>query len=59
MLGASNPLLKEILSDPSYEVPTDMIEEDPVVSEESIMADVSASDNMEEGIDILLNKINA
>jgi hypothetical protein len=59
MLGASNLLLKEILSDPSYEVPTDMIEEDPVVSEESIMADVSASDNMEEGIDILLNKINA
>ena len=59
MLGASNPLLKEILSDPSYEVPTDMIEEEPVVSEESMMADVSKSDNIEEGIDTLLNKINA
>jgi len=30
MLGVNSPLLKEILSDPSYEVPTDMIEEEPV-----------------------------
>ncbi|MBD1834072.1 AAA family ATPase [Cyanobacteria bacterium FACHB-472] len=59
MLGVSNPLVQEILSDPSYEVPTDMIEEEPVVSDQSIMADVSEFDNMEEGIDILLNKINA
>ncbi|MBD2540136.1 AAA family ATPase [Coleofasciculus sp. FACHB-SPT36] len=58
MLGASNPLLKEILSDPSYEVPTDMIEEEPIVSEESMTADVSESDNMEEGINTLLSKIN-
>ncbi|MBD1925781.1 ATP-binding protein [Trichocoleus sp. FACHB-90] len=59
MLGASNPLLKEILSDPSYEVPTDMIEDEPVVSEEPMMVDVSESDNIEEAIDTLFNKINA
>ncbi|MBD1921575.1 AAA family ATPase [Microcoleus sp. FACHB-831] len=47
MLGVSNPLVQEILSDPSYEVPADMIEEEPVVSEEYMIADVSESDNQE------------
>jgi hypothetical protein len=46
LLGASNPLLKEILSDPSYEVPTDLIEEEPVTPVESSMAEVSDSDDM-------------
>jgi hypothetical protein len=58
MLGASNPLLQEILSDPSYEVPSEMIEEEPVVSEEAEAADGSDSDNIEEGIDNLLSQIN-
>ncbi len=43
MLGASNPLLKEILSDPSYRVPTDLIKNDPVAVAESIMDDLSDS----------------
>ncbi|AFY54057.1 KAP family P-loop domain protein [Rivularia sp. PCC 7116] len=34
-LGESNPLLQEILSDPSYEVPDDVIEDDSVLAEES------------------------
>jgi hypothetical protein len=46
LLGASNPLLKEILSDPSYEVPTDLIEEEPVTPVDSSMAEVSDSDDM-------------
>lgn len=50
MLGASNPLIKEILSDPSYQVPTDLIEDDPVVSEEFMIADVYEADDIEEGI---------
>jgi AAA ATPase domain len=58
MLGASNPLIQEILSDPSYEVPSEMIEEEPVVSEEAMMADVSDSDSIDEGIDNLLSQIN-
>ncbi len=41
MLGINNPLLKEILSDPSYQVPTDLIEDEPVAVAESIMADSS------------------
>ncbi|GET40143.1 P-loop NTPase fold protein [Microseira wollei] len=58
MLGASNPLIQEILSDPSYEVPSEMIEEEPVFSEEAQAADVSGSDSIEEGIDNLLSQIN-
>jgi hypothetical protein len=46
MLGASNPLLKEILSDPSYQVPTDLIEDEPVTVEESIMDDLSDSEEL-------------
>jgi hypothetical protein len=46
MLGASNPLLREILSDPSYEVPTDLIEDEPVTVEESIMDDLSDSEEL-------------
>ena len=33
-LGESNLLLKEILSDPSYEVPDDVIEDDSVLADE-------------------------
>ncbi len=58
MLGTNNPLLQEILSDPSYEVPSEMIEEEPVVLEEAQAADVSDSDSIEEGIDNLLSQIN-
>ena len=58
MLGVSNPLIQEILSDPSYEVPSEMIEEEPVFSEEAKAADVSESDSIEEGIDNLLSQIN-
>ena len=46
MLGASNPLLREILSDPSYEVPTDLIEDEPVAVAESIMDDQSDSEEL-------------
>lgn len=58
MLGDSNPLLQEILSDPSYEVPSEMIEEEPVVPEEAEAADVSDSDSIDEGINNLLSQIN-
>lgn len=58
MLGASSPLLKEILSDPSYEVPTDLIENEPVTVAQSIMADASESESIDEGIDNLLNQLN-
>lgn len=58
MLGASNPLIKEILSDPSYDVPSAMIEDEPLVSEELLMDDVSdESDSIEEGINSLLNQL--
>jgi hypothetical protein len=46
MLGASNPLLAEILSDPSYQVPTDLIEDEPVAVAESIMDDQSDSEEL-------------
>jgi hypothetical protein len=52
ILGANNPLLKEILSDPSYEVPTDMIEEEPEILVESSRADVIDSDDV---IDLMEN----
>src|SRR6476469_251409 len=58
MLGASNPLLKEILSDPSYEVPTDMIEDEPVAVAESIMDDLSESEELDESCDNLLSEFN-
>ncbi|BAU11959.1 unknown protein [Leptolyngbya sp. NIES-3755] len=45
-LGVHNPLLKEILSEPSYEVPDD-IETEPECSEE-FDADVSTTDDLEE-----------
>lgn len=46
MLGTSNPLLREILSDPSYEVPSDLIEDEPVAVAESIMDDQSDSEEL-------------
>ncbi|MCL1463905.1 ATP-binding protein [Argonema galeatum] len=58
MLGASNPLLKEILSDPCYEVPTDLIEDEPVAVAESIMADVSDSYNIDEAVEALANRLD-
>jgi len=58
MLGASNPLLKEILSDPSYEVPTDMIEDEPVAVAESIMDDLSESEELDKSCDNLLSEFN-
>lgn len=39
MLGASSPLLKKILSAPSYQVPTALIANHPVTVAKSIMAD--------------------
>lgn len=39
MLEKNNPLLKEILSDPSHQVPSDLIEEEPLVVADSAMAD--------------------
>lgn len=56
MLGANNPLLKEILSDPSYEVPPELIKNEPVAVAESILADVSNSDYLD-AIEALDNKI--
>ena len=48
-LGVHNPLLKEILSDPSYEVPDD-IEDEPEGSEEKLSgdSDVSVTEDLEE-----------
>lgn len=58
MLGASNPLLKEILSDPSYQVPTDLIEDEPVTVAESIMDDLSDSEELDKSCDSLLSQFN-
>lgn len=58
MLGASNPLLKEILSDPSYQVPTDLIEDEPVAVAESIMDDLSESEELDKSCDNLLSEFN-
>lgn len=58
MLGASNPLLTEILSDPSYQVPTDLIEDDPVAVAESIMDDLSESEELDKSCDNLLSEFN-
>ncbi|MEG4351676.1 AAA family ATPase [Microcoleus sp. LAD1_D3] len=58
MLGASNPLLTEILSDPSYQVPTDLIEDEPVAVAESIMDDLSESEELDKSCDNLLSEFN-
>lgn len=58
MLGASNPLLKEILSDPSYQVPTELIEDEPVAVAESIMDDLSDSEELDKSCDNLLSEFN-
>ncbi len=58
MLGTSNPLLKEILSDPSYQVPTDMIEDEPVTVAESIMDDLSDSAQLDEARENLMREFN-
>lgn len=47
MLGANNPLLQEILSAPSYQLPKDLIEDEPVTVAESIIADASTSDEVD------------
>jgi AAA ATPase domain len=48
MLGVSNPLIKEILSDPSYQVPADMIEDETVTAADSILSDLSEAEQIEE-----------
>ncbi|MEG4863613.1 MULTISPECIES: P-loop NTPase fold protein [unclassified Microcoleus] len=58
MLGASNPLLTEILSDPSYQVPTDLIEDEPVAVAESIMDDLSESEELDKSCENLLSEFN-
>lgn len=58
MLGASNPLLKEILSDPSYQVPTDLIEDEPVTVAESIMDDLSDAEELDKSCENLLSQFN-
>jgi hypothetical protein len=58
MLGTSNPLLTEILSDPSYQVPTDMIEDEPVTVAESIMDDLSDSEQLDEACENLMREFN-
>ena len=58
MLGTSNPLLKEILSDPSYQVPTDLIEDEPVAVAESIIDDLSDSEELDKSCDNLLSEFN-
>ncbi|MEM7715799.1 MAG: ATP-binding protein [Cyanobacteria bacterium P01_A01_bin.68] len=45
-LGESNPLLKEILSDPSYQIPEDVIEDDSVLLDESINSEPVDSDDI-------------
>ncbi len=49
MLGIHNPLLKEILSDPSYEIPCDLIVPDPVNNEEhsDMSSDLSDAEDLE------------
>ncbi|MFM9268299.1 AAA family ATPase [Tychonema sp. BBK16] len=58
MLGTSNPLLKEILSDPSYQVPTDLIEDEPVTVAESIIDDLSDSEELDKSCENLLSEFN-
>ena len=58
MLGVSNPLIKEILSDPSYEVPVDMIADEPVTAEEFMFSDLSEEEQTDEAIDNLLTEFN-
>lgn len=58
MLGTSNPLLKEILSDPSYQVPTDLIEDEPVAVAESIIDDLSDSEELDKSCNNLLSEFN-
>jgi hypothetical protein len=58
MLGVNNPLIKEILSDPSYEVPVDMIEDEPVTAEEFMFSDLSEEEQTDEAIDNLLTEFN-
>ena len=58
MLGTSNPLLKEILSDPSYQVPTDLIEDEPVTVAESIIDDLSDSEELDKSCNNLLSEFN-
>ena len=58
MLGASNPLLTEILSDPSYQVPTDLIEDEPVTVAESIIDDLSDSEELDKSCENLLSEFN-
>ncbi|WP_293354203.1 MULTISPECIES: P-loop NTPase fold protein [unclassified Microcoleus] len=58
MLGASNPLLTEILSDPSYQVPTDLIEDEPVAVAESIMDDLSDSEQLDQACENLIREFN-
>lgn len=57
MLGVSNPLLKQIISDPSYQVPADMIEDEPVTVAESLLSDLS-EEQTDEAIDCLLTQFN-
>jgi hypothetical protein len=45
-LGESNALLKEILSDPSYQVPDDVIEDDSVLAEESTNSESADFDDI-------------
>jgi hypothetical protein len=49
MLGIHNPLLKEILSDPSYEIPCNLIVPDPVNDEENsdMSSDLSDAEDLE------------
>jgi hypothetical protein len=58
MLGVSNPLIKEILSDPSYQIPADMIEDEPRIVAESMVSDLSEAEQTEEAIDNLLSEFN-
>jgi hypothetical protein len=58
MLGVSNPLLKEIISDPSYQVPADMIEDEPVTVAESLLSDLSEEAQTDGAIDCLLTQFN-
>lgn len=59
MLGASNPLLKEILSDPSYQVPEGITFIPPTPEAAPTKDDKSnVNNNIEEAIEALVNKLN-
>lgn len=47
MLGKSNLLLKEILSDPSYQVPSDLVEEEPISVDESAITDAGDAEQVD------------